>query len=291
MPTPPLRRTVVALALLAGPAVAAPPPFPAEQVSFYEKEVKPLLQKHCFKCHGTDEKKIKGGLSLATRARVLAGGDIGPAANLEKPADSLLVHAITNKRPDGGDVMPPTGKLPDKDIATLTKWVQLKLPVTAADLGGDTRVEEHKPGTVTEEAKRYWAYQPVKRPDVPGAAANPIDAFLNAKLQAKGLTPNGPADKVTLVRRAYYDLFGLPPTPEQIDAFVKDQSPDAWPRLVDQLLASPHYGEKWGRHWLDVVRYGETNGYERDGPKPYAWRYRDYVIKQLQRGQALRRSS
>ncbi len=139
-------------------------------------------------------------------------------------------------------------------------------------------------GVVTEAAKRYWAYQPIRRPAVPEVARrdwprNPIDAFILTKLEAKGLAPAEPADRIALIRRVTYDLIGLPPTPSEVDAFVSDKSPDAYEKLLDRMLASPHYGEKWGRHWLDLVRFAETNGYERDGPKPFAWRFRDYVIR------------
>ncbi len=253
--------------------------FTSEQVAFYEKDVKPLLQKHCFKCHGAGE-KIKGGLSLATRFAAIMGGDTGPVVNLKEHDKSLILLALANKRPDGGDVMPPSGKLPDADIAILTKWVQSGLPYSDSDLGA-TEVKGSEKSILTEEARRYWAYQSVKRPPFPKSddAKNPIDSFLREKLLKNNLKPNGPADRLTLVRRLYYDLIGLPPTPEQVDEFVNDESPNAYERLVDKLLASPHYGEKWGRHWLDVVRYAESNGYERDGPKPFAWRYRDYVIR------------
>src|SRR5205807_9856819 len=137
---------------------------------------------------------------------------------------------------------------------------------------------------ITAEDRHYWAYRPLKRPDTPavksrGWVRNPIDAFILARLDEKGLSPAPPADRAALIRRAYYDLTGLPPRPEEIDAFVKDQSVDAYERLIDRLLESKHYGEKWGRFWLDLVRYAETNGYERDRAKPFAWRYRDYVIK------------
>jgi mono/diheme cytochrome c family protein len=280
-----VRSTTLLIVLATCVPVAAnepTPKFTADQVAFYEKDVKPLLQKHCFKCHGSGE-KIKGGLSLASRSATVAGGDTGSVVDFKSPEKSLLLLAVNNKRPDGGDVMPPSGKLPDADIATLTKWVKEQLPVSAADLGKAEAAAPERGNVVTEEAKKYWAYQPVVRPPVPDvrdkSATNPIDAFIRAKLDAKGLTANGPADKVALVRRAYYDLTGLPPTPEQVEAFVKDKSPTAFAKLVDELLASPHYGEKWGRHWLDVVRYAETNGYERDGPKPFAWRFRDYVIR------------
>jgi hypothetical protein len=149
-----------------------------------------------------------------------------------------------------------------------------------ADALGEASAEAHpKKKEFTAEQKAYWAYQPVKRPVPPKADAHPVDAFVEAKLTSKGLKPVPQADRATLVRRAYYDLTGLPPTPEQIDSFVKDADPKAWEKLIDTLLASPQYGEKWGRYWLDVVRFAESNGYERDGPKPNAWRFRDYVIR------------
>jgi mono/diheme cytochrome c family protein len=256
------------------------PKFTAAQVSFYEKEVLPVLQQHCLKCHGADPEKVKGGLNLTTRKAVLEGGDSGAVVDLAKPADSLLLKAIHYK--DANYKMPPKGKMPDKDVAVLEKWVKEGLPVSAAHIGDDIVKKEE---VIPEAAKKYWAYQPVRQPAVPKLAkfqdrvANPIDAFVLAKLEEKSLTPVKPADKAALVRRAYYDLIGLPPTPEEVDAFVNSKDANAYEKLIDKLLASQHYGEKWGRHWLDVVRYAETNGYERDGPKPYAWRYRDYVIK------------
>ena len=286
-------RFAAAVGLVAGVVLAADslapraavaqdkPQFAADQVAFFEKDVLPVLKQHCLKCHGDDPEKVKGGLDLTTRRAILDGGDTGPAVNEDKPADSLFLRAIHYK--DDEHRMPPKGKLADKDIATLEKWVKAGLPVTA-DRVGDAGTKAGPKGVVTEEAKKYWAYQPVKRPAVPQVkdaawARTAIDAFVLAKLEAKGLKPVERAEKAVLVRRAYYDLLGLPPTPEEIDAFVKNAAPDTWEKLIDKLLASPHYGEKWGRHWLDVVRYAETNGYERDGPKPYAWRYRDYVIK------------
>ncbi len=268
---------------LANEKGAASKTFSAAEVTFFEKEVRPILEKSCFKCHG--EGKIRGGLRLSSRAGVLKGGDSGPVVSLDKPEASRLVKAINYQ----GDLeMPPTGKLPQKDIDTLTRWVKAGLPWTPGEVPVKPGHAE-KGGKVTPESRMYWAYQPLRRPAVPQGSAspptadpwvrNPIDAFILAKLRARGLAPNPPADRAALVRRAYYDLLGLPPTPEEVDAFVNDSSPDAYERLLDKLLASPHYGEKWGRHWLDLVRFAETNGYERDGPKPFAWRYRDYVIK------------
>ncbi len=284
-------RLLAATALVAGlfaldsaftprPVVAQEKPkFTPEQVAAFEKDVLPVLKQHCFKCHG-DEPKVKGGLNLTNRQAILDGGDTGPAVNAAKPAESLFLRAIHYK--DDEHRMPPKSKLPEKELAILDKWVKDGLPVPVDRMGEPVKVVP-KAGVVTDEAKKYWAYQPVKRSAVPAVkdqawVKTPIDAFILAKLEAKNLKPVKPADKAALARRAYYDLIGLPPTPEELDAFVNDKAPDAWEKLIEKLLASPHYGEKWGRHWLDVVRYGETNGYERDGPKPFVWRYRDYVI-------------
>ncbi len=259
------------------PAADPKPSFTPEQVKFYSEQVAPVLKAHCLKCHGDSPKKLKGGFDLRTRGAVLSGGETGPAAVPGKAKDSLLVEAINHTKK--GYAMPPEGgKLPAADIATLTKWVEQGLPVPT-DLIGEAVAEAPKKKEFTPEQKAYWAYQPVKRPTPPKADVHPIDAFIGKKLADKKLTPVPEADKATLVRRAYYDLTGLPPTPEQIDAFVKDADPKAWEKLLDTLLASPQYGEKWGKYWLDVVRFAETNGYERDGAKPNAWRYRDYVVR------------
>ncbi len=265
-------------------AVAADPKAPeftADQVKFYTEQVAPVLKANCLKCHGNEPKKLRGEFDLRTRAAVLKGGETGPAAVPGKPKDSLLVEAINHSK--DGYAMPPAGKLKAEEIAVLTKWVEQGLPMPT-DLIGVAAAEHPKKKEFTAEQRKYWAYQPVKRPEVPSSkfqvpSGNPIDAFLGRKLEDKGLSPVGPADRATLIRRAYYDLTGLPPTPEQIDAFVNDADPKAWEKLIDTLLASPQYGEKWGKYWLDVVRFAETNGYERDGPKPNAWRFRDYVIR------------
>ncbi len=268
----------VAALLSAAPLAAAADPAPAG-ARFYETDVKPLLQAHCLKCHGADEKKIRGGLNLTSRAAVLTGGDTGPAVALGKPAESLLLKAVHYKNEDSNQNMPPAGKLPDAAVATLARWVEIGMPYDGAG-SADTAPVEVKPKGADPN---YWAYKPVKDSPVPavknpGWAKTPVDAFVLSKLDAKGLAPNGPADRVALARRATYDLTGLPPTPAEVDAFAADKSANAFEKLVDRLLASPHYGEKWGRHWLDLVRYAETNGYERDGAKPHAWRFRDYVI-------------
>jgi hypothetical protein len=279
-------RTFAALAGLAALAWAAvrasdksdkpaadKPPSP-EQATFFEKDVLPVLQANCLRCHG--EEKARGSLRLDSRAAILKGGDHGPAVSLDKPDDSLLLVAIGYD--DDHLKMPKKGKLDQPQIDVLTRWVKAGAPWPA---GASATV---KGGVVDDKARDYWAYKPVRRPAVPEVkntdwVRNPVDAFVLAKLEARGLTPAPPADRVALLRRAHYDLTGLPPTPEDVDAFLKDESPDAYEKVVDRLLAGPHYGEKWGRHWLDLVRYAETNGYERDGPKPFAWRFRDYVIR------------
>ncbi|GIW82489.1 MAG: hypothetical protein KatS3mg105_4296 [Gemmatales bacterium] len=259
-------------------ARAEEPKFSPEAIRFFEQEVKPILEKHCFRCHGGG-KRARGGLWLTSRAGILKGGDLGPSVSLTRPEDSLLLRAIHYR--DDNLQMPPSGKLQAKQIETLTRWVKLGLPWTPGDKPEVVVKEAFK---ITEEDRQWWSYQKVVRPPIPQVSnpawsKNPIDAFILSRLEKEGLRPAPPADKVVLVRRAYYDLLGLPPTPEQVDAFVRDTSPDAYEKLIDRLLESPHYGEKWGRHWLDLVRYAETNGYERDSTKPFAWRYRDYVVR------------
>ena len=222
------------------PPLAGAAEFSAKQLEFYEKEVKPLLAAHCMKCHGAEE-KLKGGLSLKTRAAVLAGGDTGPAFDPKAPSASLLVKAVEYK--DENLKMPPKGRLTDKDAAVLAKWAADGLAMPAGDRQAAVPEPKAHPkgGVVTAEAKRYWAYQPVRQPAVPVVKAkewvkSPVDAFVLARLEARGLSPVGPAGRVALARRAYYDLLGLPPTPEQVDAFVNDPSPDAWEKLIDALL-------------------------------------------------------
>ncbi len=270
------------LCLVPVEAAEKPTPRPSEkifspaQIAFYEKEVLPLLKARCLKCHG--EEKTRGGLRLTSREAVLKGGDLGPAVSLDKPESSRLLQAIRYK--DGLE-MPPSGKLEVREIELLTRWVRDGLPWTPGK--GEVIGKEPEAGKVTPESRNYWAYRPLQRPAVPPVknkawVRTPVDAFILARLEARGLSPAPPADRIALVRRVYYDLLGLPPTPEEVDAFIKDTAPDAYEKLLDRLLASPHYGEKWGRHWLDLVRYAETHGYERDSAKPFAWRFRDYVI-------------
>jgi len=268
-------------------AAAADPAPSAEQVRFFESRVRPVLVQNCQKCHGPE--KQKAGLRLDSRAGALAGGELGPAVVPGKPDESLLLAAV---RHDDELKMPPSKKLPADQVADLTRWVAIgapwpggsrEAPAAASASPSAIRKQGYQ---ITDKDRAHWAFRPVRRPAVPapgGAApfANPIDAFVRAGLDAKGLRPNPPAPKVELIRRAFYDLTGLPPGPAEVDAFLNDPAPDAYARLIDRLLDSPRYGEKWGRHWLDLVRFAETNSFERDNPKPSAWRYRDYVIRAL----------
>lgn len=257
-----------------------------DTVAFFTQQVRPILEDRCLRCHGGE--KVEGGLSFADGVAFFAGGDSGGAVDLAAHADSALLTAISYT--DIDLEMPPTGKMPADEIEVLRQWVLSGAPWPGGEAGrlaeGGAEAAHDGPMTI-EEGRDYWAYRPVVRPTVPGADVvddpvwreHPIDAFIYARLAEAGIEPNPEADRLTLIRRATYDLTGLPPTPEEVAAFVNDDSRDAYERLVDRLLASPHYGEKWARHWLDAVRYAETDGYERDGKKLNMWRYRDYVIR------------
>jgi mono/diheme cytochrome c family protein len=238
-----------------------------EQIRFFETSIRPLLVDQCQKCHGPH--KQKADLRLDARAFILQGGASGPAAVPGHPEKSLLIKAV---RHIGGAPKMPDGKmLSDREIADLARWVQMGLPYPEPVAASKA------------DPKIWWAFQIPRKPEVPKVhntawPQSPLDHFILAKLEAKGLTPAPPADRRTLLRRATFDLIGLPPTPDEIDAFVKDRSPSAFARVVDRLLASPHYGERWGRHWLDVARYADSNGLDENVAFGNAWRYRDYVV-------------
>lgn len=249
-----------------------------DDAAFFTDQVKPILEANCFQCHG-GRPAVKGDFRLTSLAGIQRGTTRGPAVNAEVPAESVLLQMISYM--DEQHQMPPSGKLAQDDIDTLTTWVTMGAPwyPEGADFGVEPAHEETAPPSGAD----HWAYQPLTRPAVPLTGnptwqSNPIDAFIKVKLDAAGLAPAEPASRRVLVRRLYYDLTGLPPAPETVEAFIHDERPDAYERLVDELLASPHYGERWARHWLDVVGYAETHGFERDAVKPFMWRYRDYVI-------------
>lgn len=265
--------------LVPGPAPAAEPD--AAGVEFFEKKVRPVLVEHCFRCHSAQGKKAKGGLTLDSREALLKGGDNGPALVPGQPEKSKLIEAVLYKNVDLQ--MPPNSKLADAAVADLTAWVKMGAPWPAGGPATTIKVESFD---LAERKRTHWSWQPIKALEPPAVRArdwpaNPVDFFVLAKLEAKGLTPAPDADRRTLLRRVYFDLIGLPPTAEQVDAFLADTKPDALTRVVDSLLDSPHFGERWGRHWLDLVRYGESRGHEFDYVAPNAYQYRDYVIRAL----------
>jgi hypothetical protein len=274
------------LLCLAVPLTAAVRPARGQDAAspeFFEKRVRPVLADNCYSCHSAAARKRKGGLHADSRAALLKGGDTGPALVPGDPEKSLLIKAVGFK--DVDLQMPPKGKIPDAAVADLTAWVKAGAPwpdsaSPKATAGGGV-VEEFD---LAKRKAEHWAWQPIK-PTAPPAvkdAAWPlsdVDRFLLAKLEAAGLAPAADADRRTLIRRATFALTGLPPTPDEVEAFVADVAPDAWEKVVDRLLASPAFGERWGRHWLDLVRYAESRGHEFDYVIPNAFHYRDYVIR------------
>jgi len=280
------RATIPFFALALGASgVALAQEITKEQTEFFESKIRPVLADTCYRCHSADAGKSKGGLTLDSRDAMLKGGDTGAAVAPGDPAKSLLIKAINYGDPDLQ--MPPSstgGKLSDAQIADMTAWVKMGAPMPA----GATSVKTKLSG-MTDKARHHWSYQPVKIPKVPinknqQWCRTPVDCFILQKVEGAKMLPSPDADKETLLRRGYYDLIGLPPSPQEIEAFLADKSPEAWARVVDRLLASPHYGERWGRHWLDTARYSDTAGENVNGMDyryAYAWTYRDWVINAL----------
>jgi mono/diheme cytochrome c family protein len=263
----------------AAPGAAQSPPT-AAGIEFFERNVRPVFVSHCFGCHSSSATKLRAGLRMDTLAGLLAGGDSGPAIVPGDAAQSLLVKAVRYADPDME--MPPKGKLADAEVRAIEQWVAMGAPHPDA-MAGPAAPMQPSTGIDLERGRTWWAYVRPERgtpPAVTNAAwvHSPVDQFVLARVEAAGLKPAPDADKETLVRRVTFDLTGLPPTPDEVDAFRKDPSPDAYARLVDRLLASPRFGEHWGRRWLDVARYAESSGKESNIVYPHAWRYRDYVI-------------
>jgi hypothetical protein len=266
-----------ALAWAGGEVLAADDP---KGVEFFENKVRPLLIERCYDCHSAT-KKIKGGLSLDSKEAILKGGDTGPSLVPGNPDASLLIKAV--RYHDENLQMPPKKKLDDTQINLLVDWVKMGAPDPRVAAGGKISPFD----SIMAEGRKHWAFQPVTKPAVPSVknqkwVKSPIDAFVLAKLESKDMKPATTADKRTLIRRATFDLTGLPPTQEELSAFLADRSPDAYEKLIDRLLASPRYGERWGRHWLDVARYADTKGYLAGGVERrfgYSYTYRDYVIR------------
>jgi mono/diheme cytochrome c family protein len=255
------------------PALASSDP----GVEFFEKRIRPLFAERCYECHSAQAEKLKGGLHLDSKDGVLKGGDSGPAIVPGNPEKSLLIKAVRYAS-DDLQMPPKNKKLSDEQIADLEEWVKLGAP--------DPRTAEGARASARGSASDHWAFQPIKSVALPKVRnsrwiQSPVDTFILAKLEQNGITPNPPADKRTMIRRASFDLIGLPPKPQDVDAFIADKSPQAFDRVIERLLNSPHYGERWGRYWLDIARYADTKGYvfEEERRYAFAYTYRDYVIR------------
>jgi hypothetical protein len=250
----------------------------AKGLEFFETKIRPVLVKHCYECHSAKSKEVKGGLLVDTAAGLTRGGDSGPALVAGKPAASALIEALRYE----GLEMPPAGKLPDQVIHDFERWISIGAPDPRAG-----KIAEATRHTIDiEEGRKFWAFQPVQATATPIVQQadwprSELDAFVLSRLDQKGLAPSADADRVTLVRRLYYDLIGLPPTPQEAAAFVNDPADNAIESLVDKLLDSPQFGVHWGRHWLDVARYADSNGGDFNATFHNAWRYRDYVVNAM----------
>jgi cytochrome c553 len=277
------------LALLAPSSLAAAPPqLPADHAAqmsrgreLFKSHVRPVLLERCLKCHGGE--KTRGGLDVTSREALLKGGDNGPVV-VPHQAKASRLHQLAAHldKPH----MPPKGdRLTAEQLAHLAAWIDLGAPYDRPLVNKDTA---KKAMVVTDEDRRFWSFLPLTHPAAPKVkneswCRTPVDRFILAKLEEKGLTPNAEADRRKLIRRAYFDLIGLPPTPEEVEAFVNDPAADAYDKLLDRLLSSPHFGERWARHWLDIARFAESHGYEQDYDRPNAYHYRDFVIKAFNR--------
>lgn len=247
-----------------------------DDLRFFETNIRPLLAKRCYKCHGAE--KQRGGLRLDSLGHLIRGGESGTALVPGKPDESLIVDAV---RYDSLE-MPPDGKLPQEEVAALTTWVAMGAPWPGDD-GRQVASARERVDQFTDKDRAFWSFQPLQDVDPPNVESdwprNEIDQFIYRKLHEQGIAPAPEAGSIALLRRVYYDLIGLPPTAEQVTKFLDDDSPTAYEELIERLLDSPRYGERWARHWLDLVRYAESDGYKQDAYRSNAWRYRDYVIK------------
>ena len=258
-------------------------PITSEQRQFFESEVRPILAENCYSCHSTKAKKLKGGLFLDHGSTIFSGGDSGPAIIAGDLDQSLIIEAVRYGDPDSA--MPPKKKLADKEIKALEKWVTMGAPWPVEPLPEITNKSiGPKEFNLEERKSEHWCWQPVKKSPLPKVvdvnwSSDPIDIHILSKLEEKNLKPSPMASKNALIRRAYFDLIGMPPTKNQVEDFIADGSENAYEKVVDSLLDSQHFGERWARHWMDLVRYAETCGHEFDYPIPYATDYRDYLIR------------
>ena len=275
-----MRLTLLIVLAISAPA-SLPAATPEEGLAFFEKRIRPLLQEYCYDCHSANAKKLKGGLRLDSREGWVKGGESGPAIMPGKPDESLLIRGV--RYWDKEFQMPPKHPLPPESVKDLVEWVKLGAPDPRA---GEATVVKAASQIDYDKGRKHWAFQPVQtvvRPKMKNSSwpRNDVDVFTLAKMEQAGVAPAPDADLRTLIRRMTFDLTGLPPTPEEVDAFLREATENRQPaitRLIDRLLASPQYGERWGRHWLDVVRYADTSGNASDYPVPQAHKYRDYVI-------------
>ena len=263
---------------------AATPEFSADDLDFFERRVRPVLIDRCYPCHSHQSEKLKGGLYMDSREGLLKGGDSKAVLVPGRPDESPLISAV--RYADQELQMPPKGRLPDQQISDLTEWVRRGAPWPTDPPPADTAPKKKSSFDLAKRLSTHWAWKPIQHtapPSItnPAWARYPLDCFIADKVEKAGLSPAREASKGVLVRRLFLDLIGLPPTPEESEAFQADTGPLAYERLVDSLLASPHFGERWARHWLDLVRYAETLGHEFDYTRHNAWRYRDYVIRAL----------
>lgn len=284
LPLPPRRmnRTRLPLAIIVAsfllPMGLARPTVAVDEIQFFETQIRPLLAEHCFSCHSASAVKLQAGLMLDSRKRMLTGGDSGPAIVPENPHDSLLLETVRYESFE----MPPTGMLPEAEIAKLERWIELGAPWP--DEPEPQSEQDAAPFSVEERKQQHWVWQPVQRPDLPAVVdvdwpAMPLDRFIVHGLETAGMRPAADVAPAALARRLAFDLTGLPPSPERIRQLQSDPSPAAVASFVDELLGAPEFGERWGRHWLDLVRYAESRGHEFDNDTSNAFQYRDYVIR------------
>ncbi|MDP7494837.1 MAG: DUF1549 domain-containing protein, partial [Roseibacillus sp.] len=250
-----------------------------EGLNYFESHVRPIFATHCYECHSQKAKKLKASLYLDSKAGILKGGDSGAVIIPGKAAEALLIKAVRYQEEDLE--MPPKKKLPDSAIEHLAVWINMGAPIPD---DGARIADQDAAFDFGKSRREHWAFRPVVKPELPivesrEGTLSPIDTFVLARMQGRSVRSARRADRRTLIRRAHFTLIGLPPTPQEIETFLKDDDPEAFARMIDRLLESPHYGERWGRHWLDVARYSDGMGASQDSkPLPNAWRYRDWVV-------------